>query len=159
MPGVRLTPLAWADLLAIVASPCDALPGSPNIREVESLLKDVAASTLDLYGRTGTSAPWVSYLGQDADGSVVGTCSFVGLPADDRVEIAYFTFPGYEGAGRASAMAEGLVRIARERGIRPFAHTSPEANASTRILEKLGFVRTGVSHDDEIGEAWRWSLN
>jgi RimJ/RimL family protein N-acetyltransferase len=36
------------------------------------------------------------------------------------------------------------------------ALTAPEHNASTRILEKHGFVRDGVMTDHEIGEAWRW---
>ena len=36
------------------------------------------------------------------------------------------------------------------------ANTAPEPNASTRILQKLGFRRDGVIQDAQIGEAWHW---
>jgi RimJ/RimL family protein N-acetyltransferase len=150
--------LGRAELKAICGSPRDALPDCPNILDIEDLLKGVAGSTLGLYDRTGEAAPWISYLGRAQDGSVVGVCSFTAPPTDREVEIAYFTFPGHEGIGWASAMATELVRVARAHGARPVAHTLPEANPSTRILEKLGFKRAGVVHDDEAGEVWRWSL-
>jgi RimJ/RimL family protein N-acetyltransferase len=156
--ALGLSPLGLTDLEAISASAPDALPGCPNLLAVEALLKDVAGSTLALYQRTGAEAPWVSYLARTQNGSVVGVCSFAAPPIDGEVEIAYFTFPGHEGMGWASAMAAELVRIAQAHGARPVAHTLPEANPSTRILEKLGFTRTGVAHDDDAGEVWRWSL-
>ena len=36
------------------------------------------------------------------------------------------------------------------------AHTLPERNASTRILERVGFVRAGEAHDPDAGTVWRW---
>jgi RimJ/RimL family protein N-acetyltransferase len=55
-------------------------------------------------------------------------------------------------------MAAALVEIAeRTAGIaRVRAHTLPEGNASTRILEKLGFERIGETVDPEAGQVWRW---
>ena len=38
------------------------------------------------------------------------------------------------------------------------AKTAPEHNASTKILEKNGFVFTAIVQDDEIGDAWLWKL-
>ena len=38
------------------------------------------------------------------------------------------------------------------------AHTRPEANASTRVLEKAGFERIGDFTDPEDGAVWRWQL-
>jgi RimJ/RimL family protein N-acetyltransferase len=90
---------------------------------------------------------------------IIGTCSFTAAPdSEGVVEIAYFTFPPFEGRGYASAMAAGLVELAE--GVatirRVRAHTLPERNASTRILEKLGFERIGESVDPEAGQVWRW---
>ena len=36
------------------------------------------------------------------------------------------------------------------------AHTLPEPNASTRILEKLGFVKCGDAIDPDAGLVLRW---
>ncbi len=36
------------------------------------------------------------------------------------------------------------------------AHTRPEANASTRVLRKCGFVHIGEIIDPEDGPVWRW---
>jgi RimJ/RimL family protein N-acetyltransferase len=75
------------------------------------------------------------------------------------VEIAYFTFPGNEGRGIATRMASELVAIARQNGVRAVkAQTLPRENASTRILEKLGFSKAGSVRHPEDGEVWEWRL-
>ncbi len=38
------------------------------------------------------------------------------------------------------------------------AQTLPEKNASTRILEKLGFSFMGPVQHPEDGEVWEWRL-
>src|SRR5438105_2667151 len=40
---------------------------------------------------------------------LVGTCSFKAPPADGEIEIAYYTFSGFEGRGIATAMARFLL--------------------------------------------------
>lgn len=74
------------------------------------------------------------------------------------VEIAYFTFPSYEGRGYATAMANlltvGAGAAPAARTVR--AHTLPERNTSVRILEKLGFAHLGQVIDPEDGPVWRW---
>lgn len=91
---------------------------------------------------------------------MVGTCSFVGAPKAGRVEIAYYTFPPFEGRGIASLACAELVRIAHaaDPSLTITAKTAPEHNASTRILQKNGFVHTGSVEDEEIGEAWGWEM-
>jgi len=125
------------------------------------LLRAVGQQTVSLFERTGvTGPPWSGYLAVDRlRGTIVGTCGFKAPPDVEGVaEIAYFTFPGFEGQGCASAMAGGLV----ERGNRMVgvsrlrAHTLPERSASTRILEKVGFERIGEIIDPEDGVVWRW---
>ena len=125
------------------------------------LLRSVAEQTLALFERTGvTTHPWTGFLAVDrACNTIVGTCGFKSSPdADGTAEIAYFTFPNFERQGVASAMAVGLVQCARSAvGVRRLlAHTLPEKNASTRVLEKVGFLRTGEVVDPEDGRVWRW---
>jgi ribosomal-protein-alanine N-acetyltransferase len=127
----------------------------------QDLLRAVARQTLILFDRTGvTTQPWSGYLALDrARNTIVGTCGFKAPPdSEGVVEVAYFTFPGSEGLGVASAMAAGLVDLATSAaGVRRLrAHTLPERSAATRILEKTGFRRLGEVIDPEDGPVWRW---
>jgi RimJ/RimL family protein N-acetyltransferase len=93
-------------------------------------------------------------------GSVVGRCGFKGPPdTDGMVEIAYNVHPEHEGKGYATEAAGALVSYAfghgRVRVVR--AHTLPQANASTRVLDKCGFRRVGEVIDPEDGLVWRWA--
>lgn len=125
-------------------------------------VQEVAAALHRLYRQTGASEPWIAYLArEDAgdDAPIVGTCSFKSGPRDGRVEIAYFTFPGHERRGIGRRMAAALVEIARHEpeAVEVLAHTLPEVNASTRILESLGFRHLGTVDDPEDGPVWRWA--
>lgn len=121
----------------------------------------VAADTARFLAATGAPAPWGSYLALEGPTRrAVGTCAFKGGPdADGAVEIAYFTFPGEEGRGVATAMAAALVQAAsagRPEVAVVRAHTLPERNASCRALEKVGFRHAGDVIDPEDGPVWRW---
>jgi RimJ/RimL family protein N-acetyltransferase len=92
---------------------------------------------------------------------VAGVCGYTGPPtADGVVEIAYATAPSYQGRGLATLAAAELTRRAfgdmRVRVV--CAHTLPEHNASTRILEKLGMSFAGCVNDADEGLVWRWEL-
>ena len=126
--------------------------------EVE-VVRAVAEQSVALLERTGASLPWSGYLAVNAGRIIVGTCGYTAPPdAHGVVEIAYFTFPAHEGQGYASSMAHGLVdrAIAAPEAHWIRAHTLPEPNASTRILEKLGFVKCGNAMDPDAGLVWRW---
>ena len=104
---------------------------------------------------------WAGYFGVDpATRELVGSCAFKTPPRDGRVEIAYFTYPEYEGRGYATAMAQKLIALAagapevRE----VIAHTLPESNASTRILAKVGMDCLGEVVDPDDGRVWRWRI-
>lgn len=128
-----------------------------RIRESE-FLSGICKSTLATYGASGPALPWVGYLAEIGD-NYVGTCAFKSPPDANGVEIAYFTFPEHEGKGIAKHMASELVTIARQNGVSTVrAQTLPEANTSTRILERLGFHRTGSVVHPEDGEEWEWKL-
>ena len=137
----------------------------PDGRPVEELtLPEVAQSvseaSVGVYQKTGFVRPWVGYLAEQ-DGRVVGTCAFKSPPQEGRVEIAYFTFPEYEGKGVATRMARQLVQIARDTDntIGVVAQTLPQESASTAVLRKLGFRHVGPAHDDEVGEVWEWQMS
>jgi RimJ/RimL family protein N-acetyltransferase len=104
--------------------------------------------------------PWCGYIGWQG-GVPLGFGGFVGRPDGDGViEIGYLTFPAHEGRGVASAVAAGLVAIARDEGLSAvIAHTLPEENPSTAVLRRNGFVRAGEAHDPDEGTVWRWRID
>ncbi|MBI1826592.1 MAG: GNAT family N-acetyltransferase [Planctomycetes bacterium] len=106
--------------------------------------------------------PFGCYLTVDATGSiVVGTCGFTSGPNENEsVEMAYYTFPPFEGRGYATAAAEAMIELARRsRRVRcVFAHTLPERNASCRILEKICMNFAGEFVVPKDGRIWRWEL-
>jgi RimJ/RimL family protein N-acetyltransferase len=134
--------------------------GAPNLSEVEGWVLDVAGAMAGLYERVGAEPPWLGYLARGEDGALVGLGGFKGPPREGAVEIAYFTFPPYEGRGVAGAMAAALVAIARAAPEAPqvIAHTLPEINASARLLTRLGFAQDGEVVDPDDGPVWRWVL-
>jgi [ribosomal protein S5]-alanine N-acetyltransferase len=136
--------------------------GNPSepIGPLPQVVRHVCQSTSALYSATGTFIPpWTGYIAL-FEGNIFGTCAFKSPPSDGKVEIAYFTFPGYEGRGLATAMAYNLIAIARKSqpGIIIMAQTLPERNASNAILKKLGFKLVGTAMDHEAGEVWEWHL-
>ncbi len=126
---------------------------------VADLVAQVVEATRALYARRGHEAPWLGYLAREA-GAWVGTCGFVGPPAQGEVELAYFSFPGQEGRGLAMAMAKALLVIADDASHRGaiVAHTLPQAGASASILTRLGFECLGEWPHPEDGLVWKWRL-
>ena len=114
----------------------------------------------EYYYKTGYHPPWIGYL-VFRNNKVVGVGGFIGKPKDGRVEIAYGTFKEFEGQGIASFSCKQLITIAKktDRGIIITAKTSPEHNASNKILKRNGFKFTGIVQDEGIGDAWEWVYN
>jgi len=136
--------------------------GKRGVRIMTDLVvvREVIRQTLAMLESHPRDASWGGYLVVDpGSGTVVGTCGFKTGPAEDGVvEIAYFTFPEFEGQGFATAMAAGLRELAERSSDvqRIIAHTLPERNPSTRILEKIGMRLIGEVDDPEDGRVWRW---
>ena len=111
---------------------------------------------------TVTSDPWRGYFAVDpTTRELIGSCAFKSSPTPEgSVEIAYFTYPPFEGRGYATEMARALVALALKSGaVRTIvAHTLPEPNASTRVLQKTGMTFVGEVIDPEDGRVWRWEL-
>jgi ribosomal-protein-alanine N-acetyltransferase len=145
-------------VIRLVPIGLDGLPVSPA-PEVPDVGREACAATAAMLRKSGVAQPWIGYVAV-TDAACVGTCAFKSAPRDGRVEIAYFTFPGHEGRGVATAMAAKLVAVARAAspGITVIAQTLPHPSASTRILERLGFERSGVVEHPEDGTVWEWEL-
>ena len=124
------------------------------------MVAEVVGGTTQLYGSVGYEPPWIGYLALEDD-ICVGACGFKSPPENNRVEIAYFTFPGHESRGVATQMASELIRLAREKlpAVTVTAQTLPEENASTSVLKKLQFRLTGALEHPEDGHVWEWHLS
>ena len=127
------------------------LPTAPKIAE-----ETVQAMT-QLYRAVGYEPPWIGYVALE-ENICVGICGFKSPPENNRVEIAYFTFPEYESRGIATRMATELVRIALNKmpAVTVAAQTLPEENASTSVLKKLKFHFVDAVQHPEDGLVWEW---
>lgn len=161
MQGFRLHALDPATAKRLSNGDLSSLQDAPNFSDIHERVRDLARSTSELYRQRQSVLPWLGYFCRDDSHCVVGTAAFVGPPTAGAVEIAYHTFPEFEGRGIATAMAEELLEVARKAdpGLRVIAFTRPEQDASTRILARIGFRQVGEGVDEEIGRTWRWEFS
>lgn len=124
---------------------------------------DVSAEFLARLNTTAEPDLWKDGFGvlHLFDNILIGFCGFTGPPtADETVEIAYAIAPGYQGRGLATEATRAIVDSAFASGrVRTIqAHTLPEDNASTRVLQKCGFTFRGEITHPTDGPVWRWEL-
>ena len=138
------------------------LPISPNLDENEQFrdhpdCRESLPMSIEYYRITGYQPPWITYFAE-LDGTIVGNAAFKGAPRENKVEIAYATFPKFRRQGVATRICESLVKLAAETDpeIRITARTLPEENYSTSVLRKNGFVLNGTIWDEDDGEVWEW---
>lgn len=104
---------------------------------------------------------WTYFPVHKEDNKLIGTCGYKGRPGPEGVvEIGYEITKDYRNRGLATEVAGALVRHAL---LHPAvksvqAHTLGENNASTRVLTKCGFRKTGEIPDQEMGTIWKWTL-
>jgi len=129
---------------------------APGFGGDEGPAREILARTFDLLAGDPRPDPWGCYLAE-VDGETVGTCAFKSAPDEvGEVELAYMTFPAFEGRGHATSMVAALAAIADAAGILPFAHTLPRENASNRALGRNRFTFAEELEDPEDGYVWRW---
>lgn len=128
-----------------------------QIDDLPEMAMEACAASAQLYDSVGFTPPWIGYLAV-VGGKCIGACAFKGPPQAGRVEIAYFTFPEFEGRGFAKRMAQQLVALAvsADPELLVAAQTRPEENASTSVLKRLGFVLAGALEHPEDGLVWEW---
>ena len=112
------------------------------------------------YKRVGFNKPWIGYFVINNEGAIVGSGGYKGQPANGKVEIAYNTFPEYEGKGIGTAICHELVLLARKSDplVRITARTLQDGIASISILKKNGFECLGIVHDEEDGDVLEWEF-
>jgi RimJ/RimL family protein N-acetyltransferase len=122
---------------------------------------DVSSEWLAILENATGADPWRFgfALVHKESGMVIGNAGFTGPPdATGVVEIAYGVVPDFQGRGYATEAANALVGWAAKNGrvavVR--AHTLPERNASTRVLEKCGFRFVEEFTHPTDGVIWRW---
>ena len=122
----------------------------------------VVGPTVPRSAETIEEPTWEWYfVGDGATRDLVGQCAFKAPPTDEGVvEIAYFTYPRFEGRGYATSMARRLIGLANMSPTigRVIAHTLPNPSASTRVLERVGMTFVGEVMDPEDGRVWRWEI-
>jgi len=121
------------------------------------LCRESLYMTIDFFKRVGYEPPWVSYYAEDGH-VLVGCAAFKGAPRNGSVEIAYGTFEPFRQKGVGTQICRLLVELAlqTDSNVTITARTLPEKNFSTRILEKNGFLFSGIVDDPEDGEVWEW---
>ena len=153
---VRLEPCLDSHFEALLAG----LPPSHDLRLPEGELEEVPvleylrALTAELrsYFPVGT---WLIVV-QD---ELVGFCSYKGAPSPDGdLEIGYGIAASRRDRGYATAAVAQVVReTQRYASIRALtAETAIGNTASSRVLEKNGFLKIGTRRDEEEGELFRW---
>lgn len=164
VPEIELRPYASEHLLALLESE-EAFHRSFGLRAAAGLRDFFCAGEVSprwleqLRAAKGTN-PWTfgfAVLGPEV-GEVIGNASFKGPPVDGMAEVAYAIVPAWQGKGCATAALGKLMAFAAADGRvqRLCAHTLPENNASTRVLAKNGFTKTGELVDPDDGPVWRW---
>lgn len=154
-PAITLIPASPADL----DQPLPALLAGitrhyPSVADGRAHLAEILA----IMGARPRPAPWADWWALADTGCIMGLGGFKAAPdADGVVEIGYGSFPLCEGQGVATAMAAGLIAIARQHGARQIiAHTLRQENGSTTVLRRNGFTLVGTVVEPEDGAVWRW---
>lgn len=92
----------------------------------------------------------------ERDGRVIGKAGFYRLP-----DVGYILHPDHWGLGLASeAVGASIAQVFATRDVDDLtADVDPENQASIRLLETLGFVRTGSAERTwNVGGEWKDSL-
>jgi ribosomal-protein-alanine N-acetyltransferase len=161
--NLRLLPHLPAHLIALTESEevyqkCSGIRIAPGVRDF------LLAGSADFMARLRTATapdPWNFGFAvvHKIDNRMIGFGSFTGPPnSDGEIEIAYGIAPDYQNKGYATEVAALLIDFAgRDARVKTIcAHTLPDQNASTRVLEKCGFKKTGEVIDSENNLVWRW---
>lgn len=148
------------DLRVLSAS---AKPSTPGYTCAVDALPPHFVATRALEQMTaGVPACWCStfYVIATANQHIVGSCGFKHAPMNGMVEIGYGISPDCRKQGAATSAVQALLQLAFEGGAQQvMAQVNPENLASTRLVQKLGFVNTGNYVDAAQETLVRWKFN
>lgn len=104
---------------------------------------------------------WMHLFMHTEEKALMGLGGFKGVAdASGMVEIGYSIAPAYRRQGFATEAARALIDYAfsHPHVTRVDAHTLPERNPSTKVLQAAGMRFVGIVQDPDEGEVWHWSL-
>jgi [ribosomal protein S5]-alanine N-acetyltransferase len=92
-------------------------------------------------------------------GALVGFCGFLELPDELQPQLVYALFPTFTGQGYAREMATAAIAHARRQPGFELIHAAVDEmnTASIRVLERLGFQRSGA-HTGAFGDVFEFQL-
>ena len=143
---------AW--MLSETTAPVYALRLPPDGVDSPEMLRLLRAMTARLRS-AGCQGSWLIVAG----GEVVGLCGYKLPPGNDgKVEIGYGIARGRRGLGYATHAVDVMLQQARrDASISTITAATATANiVSQRVLERNGFVHTGMSYDPDDGELIWW---
>jgi len=116
--------------------------------------------TIEYYETIGFNPPWIGYYTKSND-KLVGSAGYKGQPVNNKIEIAYGTFPSFRGLGIGTEICKELIALAlkTDPSLIITARTLPENNHSTKILEKNNFKLLGTIWDKDDGDVWEWEYS
>ena len=136
---LKIYPAERKRMEAVIASETDA--------ELKKAYTEMLAGCLRRPDQWQWYAVWMIEL---PDGTHVGDLCFKGLGEDGMTEIGYGILEEYQGQGYATEAVGAAVNWAlRQPGVKRIeAETEPDNRASGRVLEKCGFLPTGVMGEE-----------
>ncbi|HEV3267717.1 MAG TPA: GNAT family N-acetyltransferase [Acidimicrobiales bacterium] len=163
---LRLVPIRAEVLTSLIKGDVQAAGELQGFTFSSAFLDSVNEAFLTIQLKSIESTPsgedWgVRAIVLEAGGEVIGHCGFHGPPeAVGRAEVGYTIFPEYRNHGYASEAVTGLINVARENGSKiVYAAVSPENSPSIRVLEKVGFLRTGAQENNGGAEEYVFEMN
>ena len=134
--------------------------GLENRAEPGSMPPAFVASRSLEHAAAGHPTPWSTtfLIVNNTDTRIVGGCGFKTVPKNGRVEVGYGVAPAAQGKGAATAALKLLVHSAFEAGATEvLAEVAPTNHASTRVVQKAGFLQIGARVDNENEYVVQWS--
>ncbi len=159
MAHLRVVPAkrSWLDALADSDEAFTRLTGIPVEQGWTAEFPGIVRYCLQRLDE-GDDPAWSIHLFFDNDhgGALVGNGGWKGAPVGGVAELGYAVAPACRNRGIASGAVSVLLAQARDAGLHTVvAHTLREPSASTRVLERRGFVHVGDEHEDGV-PVWRW---
>lgn len=125
--------------------------GNKNVRTPEDARAYIARALVSMYERLGFGLYLVE---RKADGAPVGLCGLIKRDSLEDVDLGFAFLPQFRGEGYAREAAAAVMEHARaDFGLkRLVAITTQDNEASSRLLEKLGFRFERVIRTPEADE-------
>src|SRR6476646_8559117 len=110
MGGLEFMPATRRALKLLANEPADfAAQHGVRLHEVAQTVAQHSLAFMKTFPLE-TSPDWFGHFAiEGASQRLIGICSLKGPPVDGTVEIAFYTFPGFEGRGVATEMARFLL--------------------------------------------------